>query len=279
MAARIIDGARIASEIRESVKNKSVCLSFRPGLATVLVGDDPASRMYVSMKHRACGEIGFRSENVELPGSVSEREVVSAVERLNGKAGVHGILVQLPLPGGFDTQRVLEVVSPLKDVDGLHPLNMGRLIAGDESFAPATPKGIVRLLEACGIGLEGREVVIVNHSAVVGRPLALMMLNRNATVTVCHKYTRDLKEHTLRADVLVTATGVPGLIKAEMVREGVVVIDAGVSKVGGKTVGDVDFDSVSRKASWITPVPGGVGPMTIALLLENTLLAAIRQDG
>jgi methylenetetrahydrofolate dehydrogenase (NADP+)/methenyltetrahydrofolate cyclohydrolase len=278
MAARLIDGAKIASEIREGVKRKAGRLSFRPGLATVLVGDDPASRMYVSMKQRACGDVGFHSESVELAGTVSESEVVSVLGRLNGKAGIHGILVQLPLPKSIDVRRVLEALSPLKDVDGLHPLTMGRLVAGDESLAPATPKGVMRILDECKIGLEGREVVIVNHSSVVGKPLALMMLNRNATVTVCHKYTRDLRSRTLGADVLVSAAGVPCLIKSDMVKDGVVVVDAGISKVGGKTVGDVDFDSVSKKASWITPVPGGVGPMTIAMLLENTLSAAVRQN-
>jgi len=279
MAARIIDGRKLASEIRAEVRRKASKLSFRPGLAAVLVGENPASRMYVSMKQKACLEAGFDSRNVELPSSVGEDELVSEIERLNADESVHGILVQLPLPEGFDVSRVMASVSPLKDVDGFHALNMGRLLAGDESLAPATPKGIVRLLEEYKVKLKGREVVIVNHSIVVGKPLALMMLNRNATVTVCHEYTRDLKAHTRGAEVLVSAAGVPGLIKADMVSDGVVVVDAGIASVGGRTVGDVDFESVSARASLMTPVPGGVGPMTVAMLLENTLFAAVKQRG
>jgi methylenetetrahydrofolate dehydrogenase (NADP+)/methenyltetrahydrofolate cyclohydrolase len=278
MAARIIDGRSIASEVREAVKKKAASMHDKPGLATVLVGGNPASRMYVSMKQRACLEAGFYSENVELPEKTIMDKLLSVIEKLNSSRRVHGILVQLPLPPHLDAGRLMEAISPVKDVDGFHPMSMGRLLSGAERFAPATPKGIMRLLDEYGIALEGREVVIVNHSTVVGRPLALLMLGRNATVTVCHKYTKDLKSHTGRADVLVTATGVPSLITADFVKDGVVVIDAGIAKAGGKTVGDVDFESVARKASWITPVPGGVGPMTIAMLLENTLLAAEEQN-
>jgi methylenetetrahydrofolate dehydrogenase (NADP+)/methenyltetrahydrofolate cyclohydrolase len=274
MAARVIDGRIIASGIRTRVKAEMSKLSFKPGLATVLVGESPASRMYVSMKQKACEEAGFYSEGFELPASTSEKELVALLSRLNSSLKIHGILVQLPLPSTIKIGRVMEAIAPEKDVDGLHPVNIGRLAAGDERFVAATPKGILRLLDECGMTLEGKEVVIINHSTVVGKPLALLALNRNATVTVCHKYTKDLKKHTLLADVLITAAGVPGLIKAGMVKKGVVVIDAGISRVGDKTVGDVDFKAVSKKASWITPVPGGVGPMTIAMLLENTLAEA-----
>jgi len=277
MAARIIDGRRLASEIRERIKREASRLSVKPGLAAVLVGENPASKMYVSMKRKACEEAGFYSEIYELPAATPEKKLIALIGRLNNSLKIHGILVQLPLPARINARKMMEAIAPEKDVDCFNPVSMGRLAAGDERFAAATPKGIIRLLEESKIPLEGMEVVIVNHSTVVGKPLALMMLNRNATVSVCHKFTKDLKGHTLNADVLVTAAGVPNLIEAGMVKKGVVVIDAGIAKVGDKTVGDVDFDAVQKKASWITPVPGGVGPMTIAMLLENTLAAAQNQ--
>jgi len=276
MAARIIDGKKLASEIKEDVRRKTAKLSFKPGLATIIVGSNPASKMYVSRKQEACAEAGFYSENFELPENVKEKDLISLIRKLNASRKIHGILVQLPLPKHINAEKVMAAISPERDVDGFHPLNMGRLMAGVESFAAATPKGIVRLLEECKINVKGKNVVIINHSTVVGKPLALMMLNRNATVSVCHEYTKDLKEYTLKADVLITAVGIPNLIKPDMVKQGVVVIDAGIAKIGDKTVGDVDFEGVSKKASWITPVPGGVGPMTIASLLENTLLAAVK---
>ncbi|MBM3308723.1 MAG: bifunctional methylenetetrahydrofolate dehydrogenase/methenyltetrahydrofolate cyclohydrolase [Candidatus Altiarchaeales archaeon] len=276
MASRLIEGSKLASEIKEGVKRKSSRLSFKPGLATVIVGSNPASKMYVSMKQKACVEAGFYFENFELPKNVSEGDLISLIGKLNVNGRIHGILLQLPLPKHINNEKVMESISPGKDVDGFHPLNMGRLMAGDESFAAATPKGIIRMLEEYKVKLEGKNVVVVNHSTVVGKPLALMLLNRNATVSVCHKYTKNLKEYTLKADVLITAVGVPKLVKSDMVKPGVVVVDAGISKSGDKTVGDVDFEGVSKKASLITPVPGGVGPMTIASLLENTLMAAER---
>ncbi|MFH1126151.1 MAG: tetrahydrofolate dehydrogenase/cyclohydrolase catalytic domain-containing protein [Candidatus Altiarchaeota archaeon] len=274
MAARIIDGRKISSEITERIRSRVSRLSFKPGLATVVVGDNHASKMYVSMKQKACGEVGFYSENFELPEKTSEGDLVFLIQNLNKNKKIHGILVQLPLPNHMKIGQIMESISPEKDVDGFNSLNMGRLLTGGEAFAPATPKGIIRLLDESKIKLEGAEVVVVNHSVVVGKPLALMLLNRNATVTVCHKYTKNLKEHTMKADIVITAAGVPNLIKGGMLKKGVVVIDAGIAKVGDKTVGDVDFESVSKKASFITPVPGGVGPMTIAMLLENTLMAA-----
>jgi methylenetetrahydrofolate dehydrogenase (NADP+)/methenyltetrahydrofolate cyclohydrolase len=278
MASRIIDGKKVAAKIRESVKRRAAKLSFKPGLATIVVGNNPASRMYVSMKQKACLESGFYSENFELPERTSEMELIRLIGTLNNNQKIHGILVQLPLPKHINTERVMQSIQPEKDVDGFHPLNMGRLMAGDEYFAAATPKGIIRLLEEFKVKLEGKEVVIVNHSTVVGKPLALMLLNRNATVCVCHKFTEDLKSHTSNADVLISAAGVPNLIRGGMVKKGVVVIDGGIAKLGVKTVGDVDFEGVSKKASLITPVPGGVGPMTIAMLLENTLAAAVSQN-
>lgn len=274
MVARIIDGKALASKIKEEIKEKVARLPVKPGLAAVLVGDNLASKMYVSMKQKACSEVGFHSESFELPKHITQKELVLLIRKLNEKENIHGILVQFPLPDHIKTENVMEAISPTKDVDGLHPLNMGRLLVGDECFAAATPKGIVRLLDEYKISVGGKEVVIVNHSTVIGKPLALMMLKRNATVSVCHKYTKDLKNHTSKADVLITAVGIPNLIKANMVKKGVVVIDGGIAKVGDKTVGDVDFNAVKKKASWITPVPGGVGPMTIAMLLENTLRAA-----
>jgi methylenetetrahydrofolate dehydrogenase (NADP+)/methenyltetrahydrofolate cyclohydrolase len=230
--------------------------------------------MYVDMKEKACREVGFYSVRRELPAGVSEKGLLGVIDSLNRDGSIHGILVQLPLPEHIDVNRVFNAISPVKDVDGFHPQNMGELMAGSERLVAATPKGVMRLFDEYNIPVEGRDVVIVNHSTVVGKPLAMLFLNRNATVTVCHIKTRDLAAHTRQADILVSATGVPHLIKADMVKEGAVVVDVGVTKKDGKTVGDVDFENVKDKASHITPVPGGVGPMTIAMLLENTLLAA-----
>lgn len=270
----MIDGRKLASEIRAAVKNGVESLGFKPGLATILVGENEASKVYLKLKHKACQEAGFYSVNHKLHESASEEEVISLIRELNADPKIHGILVQLPLPKHINTSKVMEAVDPRKDVDGFHPVNYGRLLIGDEFMVPCTPKGVIRLLDAINIDLEGKEVVIVNHSPVVGKPLALLMMNRNATVTVCHVKTRDIGEHTRKADVLVVAAGVPRLIKADMVKPGSIVIDVGITRKEGRIVGDIDFDGVKDKVKAITPVPGGVGPMTIAMLLENTLEAA-----
>ncbi len=279
---KLIDGGSISREIREEVRVDVGELNSRdihPLLATVLVGDDPASALYVEMKSRACEEIDIKSNNYQFPSEVSEEELLDLINRLNNNSEVHGILVQLPLPEGMDVGRVFRAIDPLKDVDGLSPVNMGNLLLGDESMVSCTPKGIIRLLEYEGVELAGAEVVVVSHSVLIGKPLTMLFLNRNSTVTVCHIHTRNLAEHTRRAEVLVVAAGVPQIIKEDMVGEGAVVVDVGTNRVDGRLVGDVDFEKVKEKASMITPVPGGVGPMTIAMLLENTVSAAGRLGG
>ena len=262
----LLDGRAVAEKIKNELKKETAKLGFKPGLAAVLVGDDPASKMYVGMKEKACNKVGFNSLRRD------------AIKSLNDDEGVHGVIVQLPLPDRIDTLKVFNSIAKEKDVDGFHPGNMGELMAGNESLVAATPKGVVRLLEEYKVPFEGKEVVMVNHSVVVGKPLAMLFLNRLSTVTVCHVKTRDLGSHTLRADILVSATGRPHLIKADMVADNAVVVDVGISHKGGKTVGDVDFENVKNKCSHITPVPGGVGPMTIAALLENTLAAVKETD-
>jgi len=233
--------------------------------------------MYIRLKHAACFRAGIRSENVLLPESSSEEEIIARILELNRREDVNGILLQLPLPGGLNPQRAMMSILPEKDVDGFHPRNMGALLLGAERLVPCTPLGIIYALERLDKKLEGAEVVIVGHSNVVGKPLAAMMLNRNATVQVCHVFTRDLAEHTRQAEILVVAAGVPGLIKKEMVRPGAYVFDVGINRVGDKTVGDVDYEAVSQIAGAITPVPGGVGPLTVAMLLRQTLKAAEEQ--
>jgi len=256
-------------ERAKKLANKAIV----PGLATVLVGENPASQMYIRLKHSACSRAGIRSENVLLPESSTEEEIIAKIEELNLREDINGILLQLPLPGGLNPQRAMMSILPEKDVDGFHPRNMGALLLGAERLVPCTPLGIIYALERLDKKLEGTEVVIVGHSNVVGKPLAAMMLNRNATVQVCHVFTRDLAEHTRDADILVVAAGVPGLIKKEMVRPGAYIFDVGINRVGDKTVGDVDYEEVSQIAGAITPVPGGVGPLTVAMLLRQTLNA------
>jgi methylenetetrahydrofolate dehydrogenase (NADP+)/methenyltetrahydrofolate cyclohydrolase len=229
--------------------------------------------MYIRLKHSACSRAGIRSENVLLPESSTEEEIIAKIEELSLREDINGILLQLPLPGGLNPQRAMMSILPEKDVDGFHPRNMGALLLGAERLVPCTPLGIIYALERLDKKLEGTEVVIVGHSNVVGKPLAAMMLNRNATVQVCHVFTRDLAEHTRDADILVVAAGVPGLIKKEMVRPGAYIFDVGINRVGDKTVGDVDYEEVSQIAGAITPVPGGVGPLTVAMLLRQTLNA------
>ena len=290
MSAKPIDGKRIAAGIRAEVAEAASALErsngVRPGLATVLVGDNPASATYVRMKKKACEEAGLASRVLALPVETSQEELLARVAELNADPEVHGILVQLPLPPQIDEQAVVRAVDPDKDVDGFHPLNVGRVTLGelDEAFVPATPAGILRLLDETGVELKGAEAVVIGRSAIVGRPTALLLLHRSATVTICHSGTRDLASHARRADVLVAAVGKPGFVTAAMVKSGAAVIDVGINRVTGedgkgRLVGDVDFDEVSKTAGWLTPVPGGVGPMTIAMLLENTLEAARRAAG
>ncbi len=256
-----------------------------PGLGVVLVGDDPASQSYVTAKERACEDIGIYSDDNRLPAETAEAEVLSLVNRMNANPKINGILVQLPLPKHVDESKVLLAISPDKDVDGFHPMNIGKMVAGEKAFLPCTPHGIIQLLVRSGVKIEGAEVVVVGRSNIVGKPVANMLIQKsptgNATVTICHTRTRNLAEHTRRADILIAAAGRPNTITADMVKEGVVVIDVGVNRVedatkkkGYRLVGDVDFEAVKEKASLITPVPGGVGPMTITMLLYNTVESA-----
>ncbi|MDD3091606.1 MAG: tetrahydrofolate dehydrogenase/cyclohydrolase catalytic domain-containing protein [Methanoregulaceae archaeon] len=272
----ILDGKK-RSEIRLERLAQDIARSdLHPRLATVIVGDDPASRMYVRMKHRACERVNIGSIGVDLPGDARTGEICREVHRLNDDPGIHGILVQLPLPSHVNTPEVIRSVIPEKDVDGFHPLNLGRLFSGNPFFAPCTPLGIMNLLSDYGVETEGLHAVVVGRSIEVGRPMAALLLNSDATVTICHSRTRNLKEETSRADILVAAVGKANFIGPEMVREGAVVVDVGTNVVDGVLCGDVDFDRVRDIAAAITPVPGGVGPMTIATLMENTALSAQR---
>ena len=281
----IIDGKALAADVEAETAQRVKELAGRrivPGLATVLVGENPASQMYIRLKHSACSRVGIRSENIVLPAESTEDDLIGKIEELNCRADISGILLQLPLPQGLSPQRAMMSILPEKDVDGFHPVNMGALLLGAERLVPCTPKGIIYALERLGMAgprLEGAEAVIVGHSNVVGKPLAAMLLNRNATVQVCHVFTRELAEHTRDAEILIVAAGVPGLIKRDMVRAGAIVFDVGINRVGDKTVGDVDFEAVKDVASAITPVPGGVGPLTVAMLLSQTALAAESRAG
>jgi len=274
----IIDGAQIAADIQKELIHEVKRLRdehhLTPGLATILVGDDSASRIYVSMKKKACEKIGIYYEEHTFPGDVKDEEIIHLIQRLNQDEKIHGILVQLPLPSHLNEPSVLCSIAPEKDVDGFHPINVGRLLAGNESTLPCTPSGIIALLEKTGIKVAGRHAVVVGRSKIVGKPLAAMLLNRDATVTICHSKTRDLERYTKQADILVVAVGRAKFINEEMVKEGAAVIDVGTNRVGGKLYGDVDFERVKEKASAITPVPGGVGPMTVAMLMKNTVTAA-----
>jgi methylenetetrahydrofolate dehydrogenase (NADP+)/methenyltetrahydrofolate cyclohydrolase len=276
----IIDGKALASDVEVDTKiriEKLAAQGIVPGLATVLMGENPASQMYIRLKHSACARVGIRSENVVLSDEATEEQLISKIKELNMRRDIHGILLQLPLPRGISPQSAMMSIHPEKDVDGFHPVNMGSLLLGAERLVPCTPRGIIYALERLGKKLEGAEAVIVGHSNVVGKPLAAMMLNRNATVQVAHVFTKDLAAHTRDAEILVVAAGVPGLIKRDMVRPGAFVFDVGINRVGDKTVGDVDFDAVKDVAAAITPVPGGVGPLTIAMLLSQTVQAAENQ--
>ena len=281
MTAQLIDGAALAAQLRGALKQRVAALSAsgrQPGLAVILVGDNPASRVYVRNKIKACSEIGIHSELHELPVEVPEAQVLDRIRALNANPKIHGILVQLPLPRQVSETKVLDTVGVDKDVDGFHVQSLGSLMVGKDGFAPCTPAGCMAMLDHIGAQLEGRDAVVVGRSNIVGKPMALLLLQRSATVTICTSRTRDLAAHTRRADVLVVATGKPGLIAGNMIKPGAIVIDVGVNRnAEGKLVGDVDFASVREVASWITPVPGGVGPMTIAMLLSNTVRSAERK--
>jgi methylenetetrahydrofolate dehydrogenase (NADP+)/methenyltetrahydrofolate cyclohydrolase len=283
MTAKIIDGKEIAVKVRQQWKQRVDNLKesgILPGLAVIIVGDNPASRVYVRNKIKACHEVGMHSELHDLPEDISEPMLLETIGRLNQDKTIHGILVQLPLPDHIDVNRVLETIAVEKDVDGFHLYNLGGLVAGNTVFPPCTPYGVQCLLEYCDIPIEGENAVIVGRSNIVGKPMALMLLQKSATVTVCTSKTKDLKQFTSLADILVVATGKPNLITAEMVKPGATVIDVGINRLeDGRLVGDVDFQGVQQVAGYITPVPGGVGPMTITMLVANTVIAAEQMLG
>jgi methylenetetrahydrofolate dehydrogenase (NADP+) / methenyltetrahydrofolate cyclohydrolase len=277
----IIDGKAIAAQLRQTIAVDTASLRQRgvtPGLAVVLVGEDPASRVYVSMKEKACAEAGIFSDEHKLPAETTEAQLLALIQELNADTRIDGILVQLPLPKQINESKILEAISPAKDVDGFHPYNVGRLVTGNPLFQPCTPYGVMKMLEATGVDLTGKEVVVVGRSNIVGKPVALMCLAQHATVTLCHSRTRDLAEQVGRADVLIAAVGQQEMVKGAWIKKGAVVIDVGVNRVGEKKlVGDVEFDAARARASAITPVPGGVGPMTITMLLYNTVESAKRR--
>ncbi|HPE89914.1 MAG: bifunctional methylenetetrahydrofolate dehydrogenase/methenyltetrahydrofolate cyclohydrolase FolD [Spirochaetaceae bacterium] len=288
MAAKLLDGKKLAEEVRVGLGPRVRALAelgVVPGLAVLLVGEDPASVSYVTAKEKACADLGMRSTEVRLPATAGEDDILAVVRRFNADPSVHGILVQLPLPKGVSEARVIEEISPEKDVDGFTPVNVGRMVIGEPCFLPCTPHGVLKLIEVSGIRTAGAHAVVVGRSNIVGKPLATLLARKsvNATVTVCHTGTRDLAEHTRRADILIACAGTPELIKADMVKPGACVIDVGVNRVddpskakGWRLVGDVDFEAVKEVAGSITPVPGGVGPMTITMLLYNTVESAER---
>ena len=281
MAATIMDGKALAAKVKARVRAQADTLARRPGLAVILVGDDPASRVYVNGKKRDCTECGFYSEEYALPAETPQAELMALVETLNTRADIDGILCQLPLPKGLDEMAVLRAIAPGKDVDCFHPFNVGELMIGMQSFQPCTPAGVMELLDEYGIDPAGKHAVVVGRSNIVGKPQAMLLLQRNATVTICHSRTPDLAGQCRRADILVSAVGRQGLITGDMVKEGAVVIDVAMNRdENGKLCGDVCFDEAARKAAYITPVPGGVGPMTRAMLMVNTLTAArLHQNG
>ena len=293
MTAQIIDGKQVAADLRAELKTEVARLKEQgivPGLAVVLVGEDPASKSYVTAKERACEEMGIYSNDNRLDANTSQEDLMALVEKLNNDPKINGILVQLPLPKGLNEAEVLLAIDPAKDVDGFHPMNVGKMVVGEKTFLPCTPHGVLQLLMRSGIAIEGAEAVIVGRSNIVGKPLANMLIQKNptgnATVTVCHTRTKDLSYHTKRADIVIAAAGRPNTVTADMVKDGVVVIDVGVNRVedatkkrGYRLVGDVDFEAIKEKASFITPVPGGVGPMTITMLLYNTVESAKRAAG
>ena len=277
MTARIIDGKSIAKELRESLAPRVAALKeqgITPGLTVIVVGDDPASAIYVRNKERACVKLGMNSQVLRFPAETTQEEILNTVRLLNQDDSVHGILVQLPLPQHIDEQAVLRAIDPDKDVDGFHAMNAGRLMNGEPGFVACTPKGVMRLLEVSDVELDGKNAVVVGRSNIVGKPMALLLLKKNCTVTIAHSHTKDLTAVTRSADILVVAVGRGGFITGDMIKPGAAVMDVGINRVDGKVVGDVDFESAKEVASCITPVPGGVGAMTIAMLMENTVEAA-----
>lgn len=288
MPAQIISGSEVARQIREELRQEIADLKAKhnliPGLATILLGDNPASKSYIAGKEKTAIALGIYSERIDLPAETHENELLELIQKLNGNPKIHGILVQVPLPPHIDENKVVYAIDPRKDVDGFHPINLGKLMIGDPDFLPCTPYGIHQLLVRSGVKIDGAEVVVIGRSMLVGKPIANILLQKktgaNATVTICHTGTRDIASHSRRADILIVAAGKPKAITADMVKEGAVVIDVGVNRIGktpeGKNilVGDVDFDNVKEKASVITPVPGGVGPMTVTMLMLNTVKAA-----
>jgi methylenetetrahydrofolate dehydrogenase (NADP+)/methenyltetrahydrofolate cyclohydrolase len=274
----ILDGKALSNKIRTQVKSDVEELQkdgITPGLAVVLVGSDPASAAYVNMKSKACKEAGIYSIVHEMPDTITQENMLEIINMMNKNPNIDGILVQLPLPSHIDTTVVLEAIDPAKDVDGFHPYNVGRVVAGLDGFIPATPYGVMELLKEYDIDPQGKDVCVVGASNIVGKPMATLLLNANATVDICHIYTKDLKAHTLKADIICVGVGVVNLIKEDMVKDGAIIIDIGINRLeSGKLVGDVDFENTADKCSYITPVPGGVGPMTIAMLLQNTIKAA-----
>jgi methylenetetrahydrofolate dehydrogenase (NADP+)/methenyltetrahydrofolate cyclohydrolase len=284
VSAKVIDGKALAQTIREGIAEEVRLFEkdtgIKPGLAAVLVGDDPASAVYVKNKRIACEKAGLYPQEHRLAGSTTQHALLELIHQLNADARIHGILVQLPLPPDIDSQTILQAVSPEKDVDGFHPVNVGRLVGGDPAFIPCTPKGVIQMIDSTGEGLTGKRAVVIGRSNIVGKPVAMLLLHRHATVTICHSRTKNLSGVVREADILVAAIGKPLFVTPEMVKEGAVVIDVGINRLAdGKLVGDVDFDRVKERAGWITPVPGGVGPMTIAMLLQNTLVSAKRFVG
>ena len=276
---QLLDGKSLSQKIEADIKNevkklKETC-GCTPGLAVVLVGQDPASAAYVAMKKKACDRVGFYSITHDMPENISQEAIEKTIIMMNNDSNIDGILIQLPLPAHIDTTKLLELVAPHKDVDGFHPFNVGRLTTGLDGFVPCTPLGVMELLAEYDIDVKGKNCVVVGASNIVGKPMAALLLNANATVEICHIFTDDLKKHTLNADIILVGVGVINLIKEDMVKDGAIIIDIGINRRDdGKLVGDVDFENVSKKCSYITPVPGGVGPMTIAMLLSNTLKAA-----
>lgn len=281
--AQIIDGRKVSQQLRARMRQETALLKEQgivPGLAVVLVGDDAASRVYVNNKRRACAELGIYSQEYLLPEQTAQQELLALIEKLNSDPQIHGILVQLPLPEQIDTQAVINAISPDKDVDAFHPENVGRMVLGNDSYQPCTPAGIIALLDAYGIVLQGKHCVVLGRSNIVGKPIAMLMMHRNATVTICHSYTDDLESVAKKADILIAAVGKPRFVTAQMIKKGAVVIDVGIHRgPDGKLCGDVDFRAAEEKASYITPVPGGVGPMTITMLMKNTIASARRFAG
>lgn len=275
---KIIDGRQIAKLIRISLKEEINLLTIVPKLVVVLVGDDPSSQVYVRNKEKFAARVGIASEVIRLDKTTTEQELLGVVDKLNNDKSVNGILVQFPVPSHISQDKVMNTISPQKDVDGLNIQNVGKLVSGTKGLTPCTPTGIIELIQSTGIDISGKNAVVIGRSMLVGKPIAMMLLANNATVTICHSRTKDISTHLLNADIVVAAVGIPNFIKGNMIKKGAVVIDVGTTKVDDKLVGDVEFDTAIKNAAYITPVPGGVGPMTIAMLLKNTLSAAVEQS-